>query len=78
MINFTEIELEFFKTLGINPDNLRTRWEWVDEKKALVFYRDFIYPFSRRVPKKEEIDSMGYRGFRGQTRSVIFVRTFNY
>jgi len=33
MIDFTELELEFFRTIGINPDNLKTRWEWVDEKK---------------------------------------------
>ncbi len=76
MIDFTELELEFFRTIGINPDNLKTRWEWVDEKKALIFYRDFIYPFFDRVPKKVEIDSMGLRGFRGALTKISINLTY--
>ncbi|MFW9872617.1 MAG: hypothetical protein ACFFG0_05895 [Candidatus Thorarchaeota archaeon] len=70
MIHFTELELEFFEKIGINSDNLKTRWEWVDERKALIFYRDFIYPLFNRVPKREEIDLIGYRGFRNAIKRI--------
>ncbi len=64
MINFTEEEIEFLEENGINPKKLKTRWEWVDKKKALAFYRDVIYSYYNRVPTKDEIDKIGYRGLR--------------
>jgi len=69
------LKLEFFKKLGIVPNELRTRWEWVDEKKSLTFYRDFIYPQFNRVPKISEIYTLGFRGFLHALKR--FCRSYN-
>lgn len=63
MINYTKEELEFLKKYGIDPQKLKTRWEWVDEEKALAFYRDVIYPHFNSTPKVHDIENLGYRGF---------------
>ena len=70
MINFTKEELDFLKNIGINPENLKTRWQWVNEKTAIAFYRDIIYPHFNRVPNRDEIDNIGYRGFRNALKRI--------
>ncbi|KKL58911.1 hypothetical protein LCGC14_2220620 [marine sediment metagenome] len=56
MGNHTKEELEFLKRIGIDLNKLKYRWEWVDEEKALLFYRDVIYPHFNRVPKIIDIN----------------------
>lgn len=63
MTNQTIEEIEFLKRYGINPQKLKTRWEWVDKEKALVFYREVICPHFDSTPKIEQINNLGYRGF---------------
>lgn len=70
-ISFKERELEFLKRNNINLKDLKTRWEWVKDKQiAIDFYREVIYPIFNRVPKKDEIDRMSYRGFRNAIRRI--------
>lgn len=62
--NFSQVELNFLKSKGINIKNLKTRWAWVNENLAVEFYRDFLIPYFKKVPTNNELDAHGFRGFR--------------
>jgi len=70
LITHTKEELEFLRKIGIDPKNLRYRWEWVDEEKALSFYREVIYPHFNKVPGIKEINKIGYRGFLNAIKKI--------
>ena len=65
MENLTQKEIKFLEKKGIDLSKLKTRWEWVKNKRiAIEFYREVIYLHFNNVPSNEKIDSIGYRGFR--------------
>ena len=63
---YSDDELEFLKRKGIDIAKLKSRWEWVYlyPNLSLDFYKEVLYQQYNRVPKRDEIDQMGYRGFR--------------
>lgn len=70
IFNQTNEELSFLKQIGVNPETLKTRWEWVNEKNAILFYRDVIYKHYNRVASEHEIDILGYRGYRDAIKKI--------
>jgi hypothetical protein len=72
MSNRTKEEINFLNKKGIDISKLKTRWEWVYIKPVLTldFYNEILYSRHDRVPTKEEIDEMGYRGFRNAIKQI--------
>jgi len=54
----------------ITPENLTTRWEWVDLRPDLIteFYKDVLYSINNRVPTSRELKKIGYSQFMEKLR----------
>ena len=63
--NFSNEEKEFLIKNNITPENLTTRWEWVDLHPDLIteFYINVLYSINNRIPTSRELKKLGYSHF---------------
>jgi len=63
--NFTTEEREFLIKNKIKPENLTTRWEWIDLFPELMteFFNKVLYSINNRVPTSRELKKRGYSQF---------------
>ena len=68
--SFSKKEKEFLIKNDITPENLTTRWEWVDLRPDLIteFYKDVLYSINNRVPTSRELKKIGYSQFMEKVR----------
>ena len=63
--NHKQLEITFLRDNGLEPNNLPSRWGWMDMYPDLIpkFYRDVIYPIYNRAVTILEIKRMGYKTY---------------